>query len=168
MSNMQDYESPFFHLVFYDSETAASATGVIMRDDGIETGSYDKVYHMNLIKEPNHHKNIYIPRDLNDAFNKLEKMIYPQVLEEFKKVKPGENSTYCFKLGLWIRTNWGLWEKSRLARYFNKLEIHHPDDMSQILLDTFWRYLNGKPIELETEIIECKKYRMSVSNSGYD
>ena len=95
-------------------------------------------------------------------------MIHPWVLEEFKKGTLGENSNYCFILGLWIRTNWGLWEGSRLARYFNRLEIQHPDDMSQIILDTFWRYLNRKPIELEMEIIECKKYRESVTISGCD
>jgi hypothetical protein len=108
------------------------------------------------------HIGAFIPKDLTCALNELEKMILPQVLEEYRKGILGQNSSYCFKLGLWIRTNWGLWERSRLARYFNKLEIHHPDDMSQIILNTFWRYLNGKPIELETEILGCKKYRDGV------
>ena len=152
----------------YLDDIEKTESGLTMRDDGIGNGSYDKIHHFNTAKDPHCHKKVYIPRNLDDAFNKLEKMIHPEVLEEYKKRTLVENSKYCFNLGMWIRTNWGLWDGSRLARYFNKLEIHHPDDMSQIILDTFWRYLNGKPIELEKQIIECKKYRESVSNSGCD
>jgi hypothetical protein len=157
--------SKLFTQCLNELEKTASASCLTMRDVGIGTGSYDNIYHLKPTKDPNSPKGVYIPRDLNDAFTELKKMIHPRILEEFKKGTLEENSKYCFCLGMWIRTNWGLWEGSRLTRYFNKLEIHHPDDMSQIILDTFWRYLNENPIELETEIIECKKYRESVSIS---
>ncbi|MES2460743.1 MAG: DUF6794 domain-containing protein, partial [Armatimonadota bacterium] len=36
--------------------------------------------------------------------------------------------------------------------------IHHPDDMSGILLTSFWRSLNGKPLLLEAQIQEYQAY----------
>jgi hypothetical protein len=59
---------------------------------------------------------------------------------------------YHFGLGMWIRNNWGLWGGSRLSQYFNRLGIHHPDDMSGIILDSYWRKIHGKPIDLDGQV----------------
>ena len=59
---------------------------------------------------------------------------------------------YHMGLGMWMRNNWGLWGGSRLAAWFNAQGINHPDDMSGIILDSFWRYLNGKPIKLDEQV----------------
>jgi hypothetical protein len=36
--------------------------------------------------------------------------------------------------------------------------VEHPDDMSGILLDTFWCKLNGKPLRLEERVETIKEY----------
>src|SRR5262249_54668776 len=36
--------------------------------------------------------------------------------------------------------------------------IHHPDDMSGVILDSFWRHLNSKPIELDKQIASYEEY----------
>ena len=57
-------------------------------------------------------------------------------------------SIYHFGLGMWMRNNWGLWAHGPLAAYLEQFGVHHPDDMSGLILDTFWRHLNGLPLEV--------------------
>ena len=65
---------------------------------------------------------------------------------------------YHHGLGRWIRNNWELWAGSRLAKYFNDIGINHPDDMSGIILDSYWRQLNEKPIKLDEQIKYYQEY----------
>ena len=101
---------------------------------------------------------VYIPEDLNDAFSELQKMLHPILVEEIKHGLESDMIKYHSGLGKWIRNNWAFWKGSRLSRYFNELGIYHPDDMSGINLDSFWRHLNGKEIELDAQIGKYKAY----------
>lgn len=56
-------------------------------------------------------------------------------------------------LGAWIRNNWGLCEKDgQLHKYFIKLGLHHPDDISSVILTSYHRQLNNKELELDEQI----------------
>jgi len=57
-------------------------------------------------------------------------------------------------IGRWIRNTWGLWqnEKNELVLWFNDNEIKHPDDMSSIILTSFYRYKKGFDINLEEQL----------------
>ncbi|TMU50997.1 hypothetical protein FGG15_17390 [Flagellimonas algicola] len=58
-----------------------------------------------------------------------------------------------FSTGMSIRNNWKLWAgTSKIAKYFMDLGIHHPDDMSGIILTSLHRKLNQKEIELDKQI----------------
>ena len=57
-----------------------------------------------------------------------------------------------------MRNNWGLWKGSRLSKWFNSQGIKHTDDMSGVILVSYYRHLNGKPIELEKQIQYYKNY----------
>jgi hypothetical protein len=99
---------------------------------------------------------LYVPKDLDDCFAQLKKML---PAEEIAKIRDGGEKDmidYHFGLGMWMRNNWGLWKGSRLAKWFNSHGIYHADDMSSIILDSFWRHLNGKQIRLEDQI---KRYQ---------
>ena len=100
---------------------------------------------------------IYIPKDLDESFVELKKMLHPKFIEKYKKgeIKP---IFLHHGFGTWLRNNWGLWQGERLAKYFNEKGIFHPDDMSGIILDTFQLHLNGKPLELEKKIQFYKDY----------
>jgi hypothetical protein len=63
-----------------------------------------------------------------------------------------------FSLGLWIRNNWQLWGGSRLSKYFNKMGIFHPDDMSEIILKSYDRYLLTNDLRLNEQIQQYKDY----------
>jgi Ankyrin repeats (3 copies) len=95
---------------------------------------------------------MYIPKDLDDAFIELQKMLDPRFLAEFRSGTEKELARYHFGLGMWMRNNWGLWKASRLADYFERLDIHHPDDMSAIIMTSLHRHLNGKPIKLDEQV----------------
>lgn len=101
---------------------------------------------------------VYIPKDLEDCFKELKKMLSPELIKEMKSGTEDDMIKYHRGLGMWMRNNWGLWSDSRLKKYFNELEIYHPDDMSGIILDSFWRHLNNKPIRLEEQIKYYKDY----------
>jgi hypothetical protein len=102
--------------------------------------------------------NIYIPRDLDDCFAQLKNILNPDDIRKMKAGTEAEMIEYHFGLGTWMRNNWGLWGGSRLAKWFNTQGIKHPDDMSGIILDSFWRHLNGKPVELDRQIKRYKDY----------
>lgn len=78
------------------------------------------------------------------------------------QVKIWEESEFTGKVhmgfGMWIRNNWRLWGGSRLSKYFNDLGVYHPDDMSEIILDSYHRHLNNKEINLEEQIKYYQNY----------
>jgi hypothetical protein len=101
---------------------------------------------------------IYVPVNLEDAFVELKKILPPEVLKKMKEGTEQEMIQYHRSTGMWIRNNWGLWAGSHLAKYFNGLGIHHPDDMSGIILETFWCHLNSKPLRLDERIASSQAY----------
>ena len=104
----------------------------------------------------------YIPVDLSDAHRELEK-IFPKELEHIKSMTNEEGMIeYHFSLGLSIRNYWGLWHGSRLAQYFDRMGVHHPDDMSGIILETLWCKLHDQPFRLDERIRECQAYWLSM------
>jgi hypothetical protein len=110
-------------------------------------------------KKSSQAREIYIPKNLNESFEQLNKLLRKKDIASIKSVESEDGlAKYHIGLGRWIRNNWGLWSGSRLSKYFNKLGIHHPDDMSSIILESYWRNLNGKPLHLEEQVKYYKKY----------
>lgn len=101
-------------------------------------------------------REIYIPKDLNDCFTQFKKILNKAIIEKMKKDPESNMINYHFNLGMWMRNNWGLWKGSRLAKWFNTKGITHPDDMSGIILASYWRHLNNKPIMFDKQV---KKYQ---------
>jgi len=108
--------------------------------------------------DPKSKYKVYVPKDLDDCFVELKKMLPSKVLNEMQVKTEKEMIEYHFGLGVWLRNNWGLWGGSRLATYFKKIGLVHPDDMSGLILTTFWRHLHNKPLEVEKEIARYKEY----------
>jgi hypothetical protein len=96
----------------------------------------------------------YIPTDLDDAHRELEKLLPKSEIRHIKAMNTEDKMIeYHMSFGMWLRNNWGLWKGSRLASYFNQLGIRYPDDMSGIILDTFWCKLHNKPYRLDARIV---------------
>jgi|GEM_PF-1011715 len=102
---------------------------------------------------------VYIPKNLSECFKELNRLLKQDDKENIKL--NGEKkfmAEYHFSIGLWIRNNWGLWRGSALSKYFNSLEIYHPDDMSGIILNSYYNYLSGNDIQLQKQVEYYKMY----------
>ena len=103
----------------------------------------DPKYALNPTLDSNQPQDIYIPKDINDCFVELKRMLNPELIKKIKESSERDLIEHHFGLGLWIRNNWQLWGESRLAKWFNEQGIKHPDDMSGIILYSFSRHLNS-------------------------
>jgi len=136
-------------------KTTISISAVIFILLGCPVG---KEFSVCIAEETEKNQEQYIPKDLDDCFDRLKKILKPEELAEMKNGTEREMSQYHFGLGMWMRNNWGLWKGGRLAKWFNDKGIQHPDDMSGIILDSFWRHLHSKPIELDKQIKHYQDY----------
>lgn len=79
-------------------------------------------------------------------------------IEEFKlKAESDAVASTHHTVGKWIRNEWGLWTGSQLKDYFVKKGITHPDEMTAVIICAFHRHLNGKPLNIESEIERVMK-----------
>jgi hypothetical protein len=89
---------------------------------------------------------LYIPTNLDDALDRLM-LLLPDSTKSTLRADPDSTLiSQHFGIGLWMRNNWGLWSGSRLAKSLDSLGLHHPDDMSGFILETFWYRLHDKPV----------------------
>jgi len=102
---------------------------------------------------------VYIPANLDDCIRHIDAMWSDSVKNEVMKMTEEEFiSRAHFGFGLWMRNNWGLWAGSRLAVYFNGIGIFHPDDMSAIILTSYYRKLKGENIRLDEQVKYYQNY----------
>ena len=104
------------------------------------------------IENQNHGKEDYVPQNLYDALSHLKKLLKPEQIQEMKQGTEQDMIQYHFGLGMWMRNNWGLWGNSKLRKWFISLGIHHPDDMSGIILNSLWRDLNDQPLHISKQV----------------
>jgi len=126
----------------------------------------DPKYKVNPTADRESPTGVYIPKDLEDCFQELKSMLHPSLIQEMKSGSERDMVKYHLGLGMWVRNNWGLWKGSRLKDYFNGLGIFHPDDMSGIILDSFWRHLNNSPINLQEQIKYYQEYWKKMKREG--
>jgi hypothetical protein len=107
-----------------------------------------------------------VPRNLEECFAALEKTLRPEDLEAFRAAPEGDLARYHLSLGMSIRNRWGLWNGSPLQKYFRGLGVRHPDDMSGIILTSFWRHLHGKPQDLDEQVEGYRRYWDSLKKPG--
>lgn len=113
---------------------------------------------INATKDEKSPTGVYIPTDLDDCFKELKKMLPADLVEKMKSGTEKNMIKYHFGLGRWMRNNWGLWSQSRLREYFKKLGLAHPDDMSSVVLNSFWRHLNKKPLKVDEQVKYYQEY----------
>ncbi len=99
----------------------------------------------------------YIPKNLDECFVWLDRF----VVDKEEMLKDSEDRIVAMShhgLGMTLRNNWRLWEKSPLTDFFNGLGIQHADDMSGIIIRSYYRKAVGKEIDMEGQVKEYKKY----------
>lgn len=94
-----------------------------------------------------------VPRTLEEALTTLEKRVSADVLLEFAHSRDESIAArYHDTLGRWIRNNWGLWKRGPLYTDLRRRGLQHPDDMSGVILTSFWRQLHEEPLRVEEQI----------------
>ena len=102
------------------------------------------------------------PTNLEECFQQLEKILSEEDRQMFiEEDKTGEDMTIRFHSGLgrWIRNNWGLWAQSGpLYEQMKTLGLEHPDDMSGVILTSYWRSLHGRPLGIKQQVEKHQAY----------
>lgn len=105
------------------------------------------------------------PKTLEEAHQQLEKL-FPK--DELVKIDVMRNESEMIKyhrgLGMGIRNEWGLWGGGPLAQHMNKLGFHHPDDMSGVILETFWCKRHNKDFRLKERAAFNEAYWKAAAN----
>ena len=99
-----------------------------------------------------------LPKTMDEAIDFVLARLSDEDKEQLRGTPREGMLELHFGLGMWMQNNWGLWSGSRLAKWFNGHGIKHPDDMSGIILDSFWRHLNQKPIKLDEQVENYQDY----------
>lgn len=108
----------------------------------------------------------YIPSDLTDSHKALQAQLSSEDLELIRAMKSEDETVELHHgLGRWLRNAWLYPNGSRLSTYFNTLGIQHTDDMSAIILDTFWCKLHGQPFRLEERVKFYQDYWKNPENT---
>lgn len=112
------------------------------------------------------YKENYIPKNLKGAIKYLDCTWSEsdKILYKNKKERKAVTDLH-FGTGMHIRNGWNLWKgRNRISIFFRFRGISHPDDMSGIILTSFHRHLNNKPIKLKEQIKSYEKYWNALKN----
>lgn len=98
-----------------------------------------------------------IPSNLNECFIELDNLLSE---EDKEIIKSSINNSIMIDvhIGRNIRNEWGLWQGSKLKDYFESLGVWHADDMSGIILNSYWCFLKNQPINLNSQIEYYQNY----------
>jgi hypothetical protein len=100
-----------------------------------------------------------IPSTLAEAHEELERQISKEELANIDAMKTEDEMTqYHFESGMGMRNSWGLWGDSPLAMHMRSLGFTHADDMSSVILETFWCKRHGKDLRLKERAEYYKAY----------
>ncbi|OOG61647.1 hypothetical protein B0E46_17010 [Rhodanobacter sp. B04] len=93
-----------------------------------------------------------VPNTLPQAFAALDQQLGSQQRDDFKNTPETEAVVKAHTgLGLYIRNAWFRSGHSKLPDELHALGVRSLDDVSSVVLTSYWRHLNGKPLEVEKQ-----------------
>lgn len=96
------------------------------------------------------------PANLDEAHRVLAQFLSPGLVEELRDTANFRPSSAAAALGKELRNIWGLWNGSPLRTYLLSLGVRHPEEMSELILVTFQRYLAGEPERVAAEVARLR------------
>lgn len=99
-----------------------------------------------------------IPTNLDAALQQLDVNLGIEDRRYFVICQESDVARFHHNLGQTLRNHWKLWHDSVLAKWFGTIGIYHADDMSGIILVSYWRAVNGVPIELGEQVKYYQAY----------
>ena len=98
------------------------------------------------------------PKNLTECIQMLDHILKKEDKEKAKTLTESEFliETY-FGTGMGIRNEWIRSGNPELVKFFLEEGVKHPDDMSAMILTSYYRHLLGKEIDFEGQISAHKK-----------
>ena len=98
------------------------------------------------------------PKNLTECIQMLDKNLKKQDKEYIKTLTEDEFFMEShFTIGMGIRNEWIRSGNPELVKFFLDQGVKHPDDMSAMILTSYYRHLLGKEIDIEVQISAYKK-----------
>jgi hypothetical protein len=97
------------------------------------------------------------PSTLDEAHARLDRILKSQQITQIRRTPYKDIDRYHRSLGAWIRNEMGLWRNGPIMTEFANAGIGHPDDVSTIIIRTYWRKLNGQSSTIQSEFLEWRK-----------
>jgi hypothetical protein len=101
-----------------------------------------------------------LPATLAESLRALERLLPADVQAAMRQGREDQMLDYHHPVGRWIRNEWldGFGEKP-LRRWFEHTHrVQYSDDMSGIVLRSFWRQLNDRPLDVEDQAREVRAW----------
>jgi len=99
-----------------------------------------------------------IPTTLAEAHVELERILPVETLAEIDAMESERDMRrYHLGLGMRIRNDWRLWAGGPLAKHMEALGFEHPDNMSGVILSTFWCKRHGEDFRLDERAEEIRR-----------
>lgn len=97
------------------------------------------------------------PNSIGEAILHLDECLSEEEKTEIKVKNRGQVDDLLYTHGLEIRNNWELWRESRLTRQFAANGIYLDRDITYLIIDIYWKHLNGQPLDLKDSVSELRK-----------
>ncbi len=112
------------------------------------------------IESENFYKHIAEIRNLEDCFNIFDDCINEEERKKIINIEEDDfvSTAYIMGLGSFIKNDIGVWRSTNIHLFFREKGIFHPDDMTAIILTSYYRYLKRKKIKLNQQIRFYKRY----------
>jgi hypothetical protein len=100
-----------------------------------------------------------VPRTLAEAHDALGRVLALELVRTLAAKSEAEVIADDVHLGLWVREFWGLWNGGALHDHLAGLGLRHPDEMSELVLVTWWRHLHDQPLRVDDEVARLQGLR---------
>ena len=98
------------------------------------------------------------PKNLTECIQMLDKTLKTEDKDYIKTLTEDEFFMEShFTIGMGIRNEWIRSGNPELVKFFLDQGVKHPDDMSAMILTSYYRHLLGKEIDFEGQISAYKK-----------
>ena len=98
------------------------------------------------------------PKNLTECIQMLDKTLKTEDKDYIKTLTEDEFFMEShFTIGMGIRNEWIRSGNPELVKFFSDEGVKHPDDMSAMILTSYYRHLLGKEIDFEGQILAYKK-----------
>ena len=97
------------------------------------------------------------PKNLAEAIFVLDAQLDAETKQKMKESSRDDMVRYHLGLGMGLRNEWKLWHDSKLAQQFKANGIYSADNMSGLILDIYWKHLNGIPLSLKESVAHLRQ-----------